>query len=67
MCFRITDSPSIDSEKHTYDDGSAVEGRHFLSRDYLRDARFRVFFASLKPFCTVLCMASIRRKKHGGK
>ena len=33
MCLRITDSRSIDGEKRTCGDGSAVE---FVSRDYVR-------------------------------
>ena len=66
MFFRISDSPSIDSEKHTYGDGSAVERRHFVSRDYLRCRTFSCVFCITQAllYCS---MASIRRKKHGGK
>ena len=36
MYFHITDSPSIDGGKHTYGDGSVVERRYLVSRDYVR-------------------------------
>ncbi len=43
-CFGITDSPSIDGEKHTCGDSSAIEWRHVVSRDYVRRRTFSCVF-----------------------
>ena len=42
MCLRITDSHSIDDEKRTYGDGSAVE---FVSRDHVRRRTFQCVYS----------------------
>ena len=53
MCFRITDSPSIDGEKHTYGDGSAVTTNEGTLCHVICAGSVCVF-ASRKSFCIVV-------------